>query len=338
MTVTFSRLLPLVFGCLLACGPGATTEESQAPPSLSEIDRRILAKPTDPALYAERARYHEGLDSSVLAMNDWLRAIALDSTNADHHIAVADLFFRKVRLVEAEVHLDKAMALAPDDPEPRLRLAEMKLLLREYPRAMELANAALRLDMGQAKGYFLKGWIHMEAGDTALAVSSFRTAVEQDPTYFEAYVQLGVLHAVKGDPLSVEYYNSALELRPRSVEALYGLGMFAQENGMDTLAMDLYARIKEIDPGNALAWFNTGYVLLENLKDPAAARPEFKHALRLMPTYPEAWYNHGLTYEREGRLDSAALDYQRALALEPTLHLAAEGLQRLQSRGLRIAR
>lgn len=327
----------LVLTLLSGCKPEAATSSSEST-SLGEIDRRILADPANASLYAERARYHEGLDSAVLAMNDWKRAIALDSTNASYHVALGDLFFKKVRLDDADKSFKRAIALDPEATEPRLKIAEMKLLLREYVGAMEMVNSALRIDQGLAHGYFLKGWIHMEAGDTTLAVSSFRTAVEQDPEYFDAYLQLGMLHATRHDPLAGQYYASALDLRPNSVEALYGMGMFAQESGRDSLALACYARIKEIDPGNALAWYNTGYVLLEHLQDPAAARMEFTEALRRWPAYPDAWYNHGLAHEREGRLDSAGMDYQRALTLDPGFTLAAEGLQRLQSKGLRITR
>jgi len=177
----------------------------------------------------------------------------------------------------------------------------------------------------------------MEVGDTALAISSYRTAVERDPEFYDAYLQMGQLHAAMRDRLAWEYYNSALELRPRSVEAWYGLGMLAQESGQDSLALEAYARIKEIDPSNPLAWYNSGYVLLEWRDQPAAARKEFGQAIKLMPTWADAYYNRGLTYELENRLDSAYSDYRLALGLMPDMTLAAQGLSRLRSRGVRIA-
>jgi tetratricopeptide (TPR) repeat protein len=195
----------------------------------------------------------------------------------------------------------------------------------------------LRIDPQHAKGYYLKGWIHMEAGDTALAISSYRTAVERDPDFFDAYLQMGQLHAALRNPLAVEYYNSALAIKPSSVEAWYGMGMFAQENGRDSVALACYARIKDIDPRNPLAWYNSGYVLLELRDQPAAARTEFRQAIKLVPTWADAYYNRGLTYELENRLDSAYSDYRLALELLPDMTLAAQGLSRLQSRGVRIA-
>ena len=328
-------LLPALF---LACGAGPDERPPASSGTLAEIEERILADPTNPGLFAERARHFEELDSARLALNDWNRAIALDSTDVSYRMALADLFYRKVRIDDAEKVLLKVMAMAPEEAGPRLKLSELKLIRREYPEAMELANSALRLDPQNAKGYFLKGWIHMEAGDTALAISSYRTSVERDPAFHDAFVQLGQLHAALKDPLAAQYYASALEVRPHSIEALYGLGMFAQENGQDSLALACYARIQEIDPRNPLGWYNEGYVLLELLRRPEEARSRFQRAITLSPVWPEAYYNRGLTYEMTDLLDSALLDYRKALALAPDMTLAAEGLQRLEARGLKVSR
>lgn len=334
----FLRSLPVLL-TLAACTPqSGTTQEQVEPGSLADIEQRILADPANADLFVLRARYFESVDSMRLAYNDLKRAIALDSTDMDHHLALADLFYRNVRLDDSEEVLRKAIGIAPEATEPRLKLAELKLVGRSYVEAMDWANSALRIDPNLAHGYFLKGWIHMEAGDTALAVSSYRTAVEQDPGSHDAYVQLGQLHAARKDPLAMQYYATALELRPTSFEALYGLGMFAQETGQDSLALACYARIQEAHPRNALGWYNAGYVLLENKALPREARPYFDKAINANPVWPEAYYNRGLTYELDGRLDSALIDYRKALALAPDMTLAAQGLQRLQAQGLSVER
>lgn len=332
--------------CLLAmgCTTGTSPSEQGGPldgpgqliAALADVEQRIIASPNNGDLFAERARLQERRDSAQLAVNDWQRAITLDPGNPDHHIALADLYYRMLRLDEVEEHLKEAARLAPEDSEPRSKLAEVKLLQREYQEAMDLVNEALRLDVNHAKGYFLKGWIYKETGDTLTAISSYRTATEQDPMYFDPFLHLGVLHAERHDPLAMQYYNSALQLRPNSVEALYGLGMYAQEHGMDSLALACYDRIKQVEPANPLPWYNTGFILLEHAKDPPAAREQFAQAIRLLPTYSEAYYNRGLAYEREGVLDSALADYQRARALDPGADLPALGLGRLQAKGIRV--
>jgi tetratricopeptide (TPR) repeat protein len=338
-----SKFHPLLFvAFLFACTDGqnpnggtGSGQDTAANPLLA-LEQQILKAPTDPNSFAQRARYFEGLDSTALAINDWKRAMALDTTDAQWPIALADLYYRKLRVEEADPLLIKAIRLDPQGTEALLKRSELKLLLREYKEAMSLANDALRIDLLNPRGYYLKGWIHMEAGDTTLSISSYRTAVEQDPAFYEAYIALGLLHAHRREPLALQYYNTAIELRPESVEAWYNKGMYCQENGMDSVALACYATIKTIAPLNSMAYYNTGYILLEHQQRTADARREFARAIALLPDHAQAYYNRGLTFELDGKLDSALIDYQQALRLAPTFTLPAEGLGRLQSKGIKV--
>ncbi|MBK6752043.1 MAG: tetratricopeptide repeat protein [Flavobacteriales bacterium] len=328
---------------LVGCDPRPVSPELSGPvipgPAdstalrLAELDRRIVDRPDDADLYAERARFFQSLDSSRRSIRDWERALELDSSNAGFHLELGSLYYTSTLIDRARAQFERAIALAPDDPEAKLRLAEIELVERHHPVAMNLVNQALRIDPNLAHGYYLKGWIHKEMGDTALAVSSLRTAIEQEPTYYEAFVQLGILHAAKRDHLAKEYYTSALALKPRNVEAWYNLGMYYQESGQDSLALETYARMVEIDSLNPLAPFNSGFIRMEYLGDTRAAVKDFTKALDLNTNYYQAWYNRGVALERLGSLDSAAADYQVVLAIRPDFDLAAEGLQRLASKG-----
>lgn len=327
----------------VACNTGGPADDAQqvADPlqaAINAVEQKILADPKNAELYAERAKLNEQRDSTELAEKDWQRAIAAAPSDPRWHIGLGDLYYRKIRIDQADKQFREAIAVDAANVEARLKLSEIMLLQRQYTDAMSMANEALRIDVQNARGYFLKGWIHMEAGDTALAISSYRTAIEQDPSQYDAFIALGILHAAKRDPLALEYYNSAIDLKPNSVEAWYNKAMFAQENGKDSLAMKCYDQIKEIDPRNATAWYNTGYILLEHQARYPDAREQFSKAIQLMPTYAQAYYNRGLCYERESRLDSALADYQRAIALAPDMTLAAEGLGRMQGKGLKVPR
>jgi len=329
----------LILVCGWACTPGSDpgrTMDPSRPWTIAQVDSAILADPGNAALFAQRAKLNLARDSARSAMNDWKRAILLDSTNFKWHLGLGDLYFAKADLDHAEVEFTKARNLALDSTEARFKLAELRLLKGDHVNAMAEVNDALRIDDQNARGYFLKGWIHREAGDTALAISSYRTATERDPQLYEAFMALARLHATKNDPLAWQYYNSLVDLRPRSVEALYARGLYAQEHGRDSIALSDYDLIKTLDPNNPTAWYNTGYIYLEHQDRFEAARVEFTGAIERMPTYAQAYFNRGLTYEFQGVLDSAAKDFKLALALQPDLDAAAHGLDRLQQRGLRV--
>lgn len=329
----FCALVLALVGCT---GSPKTSNEVPAvlpvdsfPIRLAEIGERITQAPNDAALYAERAALLQSRDSIMPAMNDLVRAVKLDSTNASYRLRLGELMWFTRQVDQANYQYEKALALEPDNAEAMLKLAEIQLVLRQYQKCMDLTNNALRIDARSAKGYFLKGWVHKETGDTTKAISSFHTAVEMDPGHYDALIQLGLLHAQRRETLALDFYNSALAIRPKSTEALYNKAMFAQENGMDSLALTCYAQMMETDPNNALAYYNTGFIQLEHLYDPALAVQSFTGAIERLPTYHQAYFNRGLAYERLQRMDSASLDYRRALALVPEYDLAARGLDRV---------
>lgn len=334
-----------IAGALAACvdqpedpggvaGSPAPTDSTGA--VLATLDQRIIADPGNAALYVERAELFLQRDSVERAMRDLKRAVQLDSGNVDFRIKLGDLYFSAIRMGLARDAYQRAIDIAPQDARPKLRLAETQLILREYQPSMTLVNEALRLEPTAARGYYIKGRIHMETHDTMRAISSFRTAVEQDPEDFTSYMLLGKLSAARRDPLAEQYYNTAMELRPDAVEAVYGKAMWAQENGRDSLALACYERIKRIDPGNALAWHNSGWVKMEHLGDLAGAKADFSRAIDLNTNYADAWYNRGVAMERTTELDSAAANYQICMSIDPAHALAASALDRLARQGVRI--
>ena len=334
--IAFLAALPLIL--LGACNAATEAGAEDAPQegSLAWIEQRIIERPTDPGSFAARARFFEALDSMRLAEADWKRAIALDSLSAEWRIALGSLYFTKLRVLDAEAQLKGAIAVEPGSIDARSKLSEGYLMQGRYADAMAMANEALRIDPLNGSTYNLKGWIHRLAGDTNLAISSYQTAIERDPELYDSYVSLGVLHAARHNDLALSYYDNAIALRPGSIEALYNKAMYAQEHGRDSLALALYARMKEIDSDYPAPYYNTGYILLEHQRRIAEARIEFSVAIAKLPTYVQAYYSRGVTYELEGELDSAYADYKLAIQLDPQYTDAALGLNRLAEKGVRV--
>lgn len=328
--------------CAACGGPGDVPGEMPAQArdpfqvSMDSINARILSDPGKASLYAGRATLFLSVDSLSDGQRDLEWAVKLDSTNVNYRLRLGDLYYRTTQVAKARAQFQRAAEVDPSNTSAILKQAEIQLVLRNYAQSMDLVNKALRKDQHAAHGYFLKGWIHMETGDTALALSSFRTAVEQDAQDYPAYIMLGKISAAKHDPLAEQYYATAISLRPRSVEAWYNKGMYHQEAGQDSMALACYEQIMKLDPRNALAWYNSGYIRMEHLHDLAGAKRDFSKAIKLEPGYADAWYNRGLAEERSNELDSAAANYEIVISMRPEHDLAAAGLDRLQSRGVRI--
>ena len=159
-------------------GPGSDpgrTVDAAVPDSLSmallDLEQRIISDASNPALYAERAALYLAYDSTRQAENDLLRSIALDSMNAEYHLRLGEIYYLTLQLDKALSRFERTIVLDDKNTEARLKLAEMQLVLRQYARSMEMVNDALRIDPYVAHGYYLKGWIHKEIGDTTLSIS-----------------------------------------------------------------------------------------------------------------------------------------------------------------------
>nr|MBA3901914.1 tetratricopeptide repeat protein [Bacteroidota bacterium] len=185
-------------------------------------------------------------------------------------------------------------------------------------------------DKYNAKAYFIKGMAFKEMGDTAKAVSSFHTTVEQDPDYFHAYMQLGLLYSIKNNRVALDYLNSAIKIKPTSIEAWYAAGKFCQDHGLLEKAKEAYHNILEMDPEHKNAHYNLGYIHSEYLNDYKTAIEHFSDAIMYAPNYQEAHYMRGFAFERLKDPKKAEENYRKALQIDPDFTLAAMGLGRVK--------
>lgn len=321
---------------ITSCGDKEKTGETVHTPidttaaGLAELNKKILSDPNNPDLYHQRAQYYfKKSQDAQAAISDMGRALKLDSTKTAYYLTLSDLFFSVNQTGNAKQALEKAIEVDPKNIEAMLKLAELYLYVKKHQESIDYINMALKVDQYNARAYFMKGMNYKEIGDTAIAISSMETAVEQDPKYYDAYVQLGLLYATKKNPLAESYYNNALRVRPNSKEVLYNKGKFYQDMRNYEPAIATYSQLLKLDPGNKYAHFNSGVIQLE-LKAYEDALKHFDTAIQIDPEYKEAYYGRGVTYEAMGDVKRAASDYGMALQIDPQYEPAFNSLRGLR--------
>ena len=293
------------------------------------INQKILKNPNNAQLYYNRAKLHFENGAKTEAKQDLDRAFSLDSSRADFFVLAADLCFTEKNSIEARKLLKQAILKDAQHIEARLKMAEIMLLLEQYKQSISFTNSALKIDKYNAKAYYMKGMNYKYLGDTAQAVSSIQTAVEQDPELYDAHIQLGMMYAAVHNPIATDYYNNAIRLRPNSVQAIYNKCIFLQEHGNPEKALEGYNLILELDPQNHEAHFNKGFVNLVYLKDNKEGLSQFLKAIELNANYFNAYYNAGLCCENLKDLKNAEKYFREALKIKPDFTLAAKGLGRI---------
>ncbi|HLK14737.1 MAG TPA: sulfotransferase, partial [Fimbriimonadaceae bacterium] len=116
---------------------------------------------------------------------------------------------------------------------------------------------------------------------------------------------------------------AALENDPRSVEALTLLGEFYRSMARFPEAKERFETALAVDPNAAGALNGLGNCLLEDWQN-AAARAAFEKALAIEDD-AAAHNGLGIALQRMGRTEEAALEFARALELDPELPSAYVG-------------
>lgn len=294
----------------------------------------IVQDPTDAGRYVDRAAWHLRQGRVSEGLQDLDLALEADSTYASAWSAKADALYLTQAFEPCIAHLDQCLDVAPSHIPCLLRRAEMHVHLRQYEDAFDRLNAVLRLQPLNREAYWMKGMIYRDQGNVDNAKSSFQTSVEVDPNFFDGYIALGLTYANAKDTLAFGYFETAIELNPNSVEARYNLAYSLQEfkptsRAYLNRARKEYRDIVDLDPNNAAASFNQGYVHLEYLQDYDSAVHHFSLAIEALPYYHQAFFNRGLANESLGRDADAELDYREALSIKPDYTAAALALERV---------
>ncbi|MDD3877316.1 MAG: tetratricopeptide repeat protein [Bacteroidales bacterium] len=297
--------------------------------NLKILNDKIAQTPDDPALYNGRALIYLNLNNIDSAFRDINHALLLDSNKAEYYITLSDIYFAAGMVQNTLASLEKALIKNPTSNDALLKKAELHIYFEQYLEAIELAEKAISFERVNPKAYFIKGMTCKLNGDTANAIKNLQICVDQDPEYYHAYMQLGILFSSRRNPVAVEYYNNALNINPQSTEALYGLGMYYQENDLLNEALGTYNSLLLIDSTYKYAHYNIGYIHLVYLEMYREAIKYFNKAIQYDPNYVEAYYNRGYCFELLGDLMNARADYQHALSLRANYNLAIEGLNRI---------
>lgn len=165
---------------------------------------------------------------------------------------------------EVERHLSSALAVDNDNVEAYVLYSLLYMQGSERNRS-RLTLAKLLLDKGEeinagfAPLHNARGLLLLRQDNVPSALASFRQAVELDPRFVEARMNVGnIVLEFRKYAEAKEQFEAVLRLQPKSYDAMIGLG-YAQR-GLTELdaAEKSYESAKGLDSGRAEAYFNLG--------------------------------------------------------------------------------
>lgn len=148
--------------------------------------------------------------------------------------------------------------------------------------------------------------------DTVLALRGGTAVHIRRAMAFEAAGQL---------PQAVQEHLAALELDPKFIQAHINLISLYGRIGETAKAEQHYRTARALAPGQADADYNFG-VLLFNSERRDEAEPLFRSAIAANPQHAQAHHNLGFLLEERGAFSAALHEYEKAIAAQPDYPLA----------------
>ena len=334
-SIIYVFLYSLLFVGLMSCE--TTTENPTNEQGERNLDSLLLLTPNDVSLLLERGNKLFERYEYDLALNDAAKAFRLDSNNVDTRLLYAEVLNNREQRTTQEVEIaQKHYRWVIKKEAKNLRalvgLAGTYGFQQDFEKVFLYANEALRIDPKYRDAYVIKGSTYLLLGKVDLAKSSYETAIQQDPDFFEAYFLLGQIYQSENNPLCIEYFNTAHELYPEQMEFTYQLAyskqMFEQYESAKEIYREMAKDSSDLYASRAL--FHQGYIhhFVDNNID--SAKFFYIRAIESEPRMYEAWHNLGMCHEAKGDRLNAIQSYATALKHNPEFTLSRKAAERLR--------
>jgi Flp pilus assembly protein TadD len=185
------------------------------------------------------------------------------------HFQLAYTYTALKQTDEARAEYEKCIALDPKMAEAHLNLGIL-LLEKDAAAAVTPLSKAVELLPSQSRPRFLLGLAQERSGNMKGAAESFEGASRLDPKDTESLIELGRIYVKDNRPADAEgKFRAALEVEPKSVEALQGLALSLDAQKKPEVAK-AYREYLAVRPQDATAHERLIHILVEQQQYDAA--------------------------------------------------------------------
>ncbi len=259
------------------------------------------------------------LDSTLITLEEEVRNSPQDP---DRRIAVAIAYAERGLHKEAIDQFEQALALDPENQTAMIGIGRSQIHQGDTDNALVVLQSVIDKNIDnpllktseQIEAVFYEiGGIYMEQEDYPAAIENLRSAIEINPVDADAWLLLGQVQFADGNlQEALVSLLQAVRLVPNYIDAYEVMG-------------DIFGQMgSESGVGYA-----SGMVLVSK-RDYEQAVPKLEVAILGLSDFSSAFEGLGLAYEGVDNTQGATAAYERALALDPALILARQGLLRMQ--------
>ena len=185
---------------------------------------------------------------------------------------------------------NKLLNINPGDVKTRMLLGQAYFSQGQYQKAIESYEKVIgRLSTYPRVHYYLAK-VYITLRDYKKAIKVAELEKKYNPEIYEGYFIYGEILRLKGTRESltqaVKNFEKAISLSPRSVETLMALGWIKLNQNHYEIARELYLRAKRYEPANPQIRKQLGFVF-QGIGQSGLAIEEFQTYLDLFPNAPD---------------------------------------------------
>lgn len=272
---------------------------------------------TEPqAIFGEAvARHQKG--ELVAAREAYLEVIASCPNHADALHLCGMTHYQQDQAGEAEPFVRAAIALRPGNRDYRSNLGLILKKIGNSQEAIESFWAALEIDPDFPAALLNLGNVYLATQQVAKAETSFRRLLEIDGKHADGCNSLASLLTGQGRTSeAVELFERSLESRPGHPEALVNLGRLLGKLGRYEEAVGHLRQATEVCPADPVLHRDLGHAL-QQLGQYEEALAVCVRASQLAPDDAMSYVGIGNVQQADGQWEQAEVSYHRALSINP---------------------
>lgn len=270
------------------------TKDTQA---LSSLDRALLINPKYVPARIARGRLHAATGRNKEALEDFNAAVKHGPDVADAYTNRGLLYaFGLADTAKAMPDLQKAVVIAPRDPDVHFNLGDALVRRREFRKALASFDKALALKGTASRVLQRRAEAHFRLGDVSQAVADLRSALEVDPKNGNLYSQLALMRVRSHDYVQAERdLGQSAEVGPEDFQFHFAQGLLHGSERRYQLAVTALKKAVAKDGGSAEAH---GYLCraFRLGRDPREAVRACSRALDINPRLASAYVDRGFAW------------------------------------------
>lgn len=291
------------------------TAQNESREALAVAQRAQATAPEDPAVLAQLGATQIAAGEAEQAVSTLGKLVNLRPNSPQALMMLANAQNAAGNPGVAEQTLLKAYRMAPDSIAAARALVGLRLQLRNYGEALEVAKDVVKRHPKESGGHLLAADIALKRSDWKAAVDALRQAQALDPNS-KTLVALHASLTAAGDPQGAEREVGAwLRKNPRDVTVLGYLAESALRAGDFAGARAQYEKMLAATPDNALVLNNIAWTAHQQ-KDPKAITYAEK-ALGLAPDSGAILDTVGMIQIASGKKEEGLANLRRAAELMP---------------------